>query len=94
MPLTMKQERKYDVVGGKIVNRSTGKPIPDDEPIMIFRAKDMKAIAAMIEYRNSCTDPVHKDVIQGRIDDFHAFKLANPELCREPDSSPHCLPKS
>ena len=93
MSLSLIQERKYDVVDGKIVNRATGKAIPDDEPIMIFRAKDLKATCAMIAYRDVCTDPIHKDVVQGRIDDFRAFKRAKPELCREPDSDPSCLPK-
>lgn len=85
------QERKYDAVDGRIINRSTGKAIPNDEPIMIFRAKDKNSIAALEYYRELCTDENHKDVVEGRIEDFQEFQDRHPEAVHEPDSSPHCL---
>ena len=85
------QERKYDAVDGRLVNRETGKPIPNDEPVMIFRAKDRKALNALEAYQFACTDETHRQVIQGRIDDFREFQTANPDLVKEPDSDPSCL---
>ena len=89
--MELNQERKYDAVGGKIVNRATGKIIPDNEPVIIFRAKDRKAVNALISYMNSCEDETHRDVIQSRIDDFLSFQEANPVLVKEPDSDASCL---
>jgi hypothetical protein len=85
------QERKYDAVDGKIVNRATGKPIPDDEPLIIFRAKDKLAGLAMSYYAALCEDKLHHDVIRGRVHDFIGWQLDNPEKVREPDSDPSCL---
>jgi len=90
--LSMIQERKYTVAGGKIVNRATGKAIPDDEPIMIFRAKDMKAIQAIEHYRELCADETHRNVVAGRIIDFQIFADTHPyRMSVEPDSDPSCL---
>jgi hypothetical protein len=89
--VNINQERKYDAVDGKIVNRATGKPIPDDEPIIIIRAKDKNAVLTLQRYKRLCEDPLHKDVIQGRIDDFHAWQDKNMEKIKEPDSDKSCL---
>lgn len=90
--LSIIQERKYTVVAGKIVNRATGKAIPDDEPIMIFRAKDRKSVGMMIAYMAMCEDENHIAVVQGRMDDFVEWQKANQDKVREPDSDPSCLP--
>ena len=84
------QERKYDIVNNQIVNRSTGVPIPDDEPIMIFRAKDRKTIGMLIAYQAMCEDENHKAVVQGRMEDFIEWQSKNQDIVKEPDSSPHC----
>ncbi len=86
------QERKYTFTGGKIVNRATGVAIPDNEPIMIFRAKDMMAPEAILAYRNQCHDENHKKEVAGLARDFYAFQQDNPDLCKLPDSDPSCLP--
>ena len=41
-------ERKYKILDGKIVNRISGKEVPEDEPLFIFRAQDKKALAALV----------------------------------------------
>lgn len=89
--MDINQERKYDAVDGKIVNRATGKPIPDDEPIIIFRAKDKYAVMAMVEYLDYCQDDQHRKVIAGRIKDFMDFGRKNPDRMKEPDSDSSCL---
>lgn len=82
-----KQEPKYDVnEDGQIINRATGDPIPDDEPIMIFRAKDSRSIDAIAAYVTACSDPVHKVAIGDRLQDFLRYQANNPALVHEPDT--------
>jgi len=89
--MKLSQERKYDSIDGKIVNRSTGKPIPDDEPIMIFRAKDRKTIGMLIAYAAMCEDENHIEVIKGKLDDFIEWQENNQDIVKEPDSDKSCL---
>jgi hypothetical protein len=91
--MNITQESKYDAVDGKIVNRATGKAIPDEEPIIIFRAKDIKANVAMQAYLDVIKDPVHKQVIQERLEDFIAFQNTTELDAKEPDSDISCLNK-
>ena len=85
------QERKYDAIDGKIVNRATGKPIPDDEPIIIFRAKDRKSTGMLLAYMTTCEDENHKAVIEGRLNDFIEWQQKNQDVVKEPDSDKSCL---
>jgi hypothetical protein len=87
MSLSIHQEPKYDIVDGKHVNRATGVAIPDGEPIIIFRAKDLKAVIALSAYRDACNDVDHRAVIDRRISQFNAFALAFPQLMKEPDTA-------
>jgi hypothetical protein len=89
--MKINQERKYDAVDGRIVNRVTGKPIPDDEPIFILRAKDVRSTVALLAYQDMCEDETHKSIITQRIDDFACWQDENSEQVREPDSDPSCL---
>lgn len=86
LPVT--QERKYNTTpDGRLVNRSTGVRIPDDEPVFILRAKDRNAIATLWDYLRHCRNADHCAVIKSRIQDFHAFAKANPERMKEPTSN-------
>ena len=89
--MNVDQERKYDAIDGKIVNRATGKPIPDDEPIIIFRAKDKKTIGMLIAYAAMCDDENHREVIKGRMEDFIEWQGNNQDVVKEPDSDKSCL---
>ena len=80
------QEPKFNAVRGKIVNRDTGKAIPDDEPVFIFRGKDPHLTAVLRAYKKLCKNGNHKKVIQARINQIVAFQKANKDLVREPDS--------
>lgn len=82
------QEPKYDVREGRIVNRRTGQPIPDDEPVFVFRAKDRRALTALTAYYAAITNPEHAKAVAVRIESFKAFAAGHPERMREPDSSP------
>ena len=88
MPLDILQEPKYDTnSAGRLVNRATGKPIPDFEPVLVFRAQDSKAVHALTAYRDTCNDKAHRAVIQRRINEFKLFAEAFPERMKEPDSA-------
>ncbi len=90
--LAQAQEPKYTVSqrDGRIVNRATGKPIPDDEPVFILRAKDVHATAALHAYLSAITavtEPAHVIEVQRRIDAFDAFAEAHPDLVKQPDTA-------
>jgi hypothetical protein len=89
--MNINQERKYEAVDGKLVNRDTGIAIPDDEPVIVFRAKDRNSIGAMFAYLSLCTNKTHRNVIHERIQAFAAWQQANPKRVREPDSHESCL---
>ncbi len=80
----MKNEPKYDIEDGRIVNSFTRVPIPDDEPIFIFRAKDNHALPTLKSYLELCDNENHCDVVAQRIMDFHKWAFVNQ--CKEPDS--------
>lgn len=86
--LKLEQEPKYttDKRDGRICNRATGKPIPDDEPIFILRAKDMHATTAMVAYLDELTDPEHRAAVQARIEAFEDFAEKNPDKVKVPDT--------
>lgn len=81
------RERKYKIEGGCLVNRSTNIPVPDDEPVFIFRAKDRKALAILVAYQAICDDleqraQVANPDVSG--EDFRLFQMNHPELMKEP----------
>lgn len=71
---------------GKICNIATGKPIPDDEPIMIFRAKDMLAPQILAYYENLVATSDHKMAVSSRILDFNKFQIDHPERVKMPNT--------
>ncbi len=82
------QEPKYGVNNaGRLFNRATGVEIPDDEPVMVFRAKDRKAVVALQAYFDACSHPDHRVVVKSRIFDFTEFAALHPERMKEPDSN-------
>ncbi len=80
------QDPKYVVVDGKICNKATKIPIPDDEPIFILRAKDMRAMAGLVNYYNACKNPEHRLAVSSRIVDFNEYSLRHGESMKEPDT--------
>jgi hypothetical protein len=87
--LPLAQEPKYTTGtrDGRIVNRATGKPIPDDEPVFILRAKDVHASAALAAYLRELEEIEHRAAVQARIDAFDAFAAAHPERMKYPDTA-------
>lgn len=86
------QDPKYDIEvttdGAQLVNSISGKPIPLDEPIFIFRAQDRKALPHLSSYKNDCANGQHAAVVSCRIGEFEQFAASHPERMKEPDSRP------
>lgn len=87
--LPQAQEPKYTTAtkDGRITNRATGKPIPDDEPVFILRAKDHLATAALQAYLERIDDLEHATEVQKRIDAFDDFAAAHPERMSWPNTA-------
>lgn len=79
-------ERKYKIENNRLVRRSDGVPIPDDEPLFILRAQDIKALPILLAYRIICCDLAHIAGVVKSIEDFTKFRDSYPERMKEPDS--------
>ena len=77
-------ERKYQIVDSILVKRSTGVPIPDDEPLFILRAKDLNALSALAFYVALCNDLYHREQVMKSVLDFKNFAAQHPERMGEP----------
>ncbi len=67
--------------------------IPDDEPIMIFRARDKHAAHTIRDYLGRCRDEKHASVVYERIKDFEQFAKDHPDRMKEPDTELKSNPK-
>ncbi len=87
--LTTKQEPKYTTAtkDGRLVNRATGKPIPDDEPVFVLRAQDALALPALEAYVSLAGDHQHAYAVEQRIASFVEFAEAHPERMKLPDTA-------
>ena len=85
---------KYGMIVGPdgepmIVKVATMEPIPNDEPLLLFRARDNNAVpGAIVPYREKCrqtgcTD-FHMDGIKNRLDAFNQFVVDHPERMKQP----------
>lgn len=85
--LQQAQEPKYttSTKDGRIVNRATGKPIPDDEPVFILRAQDIHAVPLLHAYLSMVKEIDQAAAVSKRITAFQDFALANPSRMKEPD---------
>lgn len=83
-------ERKYKIEVqdgiGTLVNRATGRPMPDDEPLFILRAQDVNALPALTAYMVLCKDLTHREESNKSIVDFRNFRDQHPERMKEPDA--------
>lgn len=77
-------ERKYMIKDGRLVKRIGEKPVPDDEPLFIFRAKDSKALIGLIAYHISLNNLDQMAEVIKSIEDFRKWQEKNPEKMGEP----------
>lgn len=85
----MAEDRKFTYVDGQYVNRVSGIPIPDDEPIIIFRARDRHTVAVLEFYKSLVSDEHHIEGINDRIEEFSSYQSNNPDLVKEPGITRH-----
>jgi len=78
-------ERKYQILDGKLVKRDKEIPVPEDEPLFILRAKDRKALPALLAYHMILDRLDQKEAVTKCINDFREFQEKNPELMSEPE---------
>jgi hypothetical protein len=83
---TKTQDPKFDIENGKLINARSAKPIPDDEPVFIFRAKDVHAMQALADYAHRCKSAEHTQVVLDRMAAFKDFSQSHPERMKEPDT--------
>ena len=76
------------------MNRSSGEPIPDEEPLFIFRAKDRIAVRILRAYFSAIDDPEHARAVAARLEDFKRFAREHPERMKDPDTPPRIMADS
>jgi hypothetical protein len=73
---------------GRIVKTGNGVPIPEDEPLILFRARDRLALPMLRSYRDICAADGCNDFQLGQIDElitrFEAFAAGHPEVMKQP----------
>jgi hypothetical protein len=78
----------YDAGGkqqGRLVNIQTGIPIPEGEPVVIFRGQDKHLPTLLREYYVLCNNGMQSDAIAERSSEIEAWQKANPDKVKEPD---------
>jgi hypothetical protein len=78
------QDRKFKFENGQFVNRVSGEPIPLDEPIVIFRARDQHSLNVLREYLAMVKDEHHQQAIRERMSEFADFARNHPDRMKEP----------
>jgi len=79
---------KFHIEGEQIIKTSNGEPIPDDEPLILVRARDNLAVALLKAYlhlsvKANCTDYQILGVAE-RISAFERFANNNPKRMKSP----------
>ncbi len=73
---------------GRIVKTGNGVPVPDDEPLILFRGRDRLAVPMLLQYRELCVHDGCNDFQLGQIDAlidrFKAFTQTHPEVMKQP----------
>jgi hypothetical protein len=83
------QDTKFDFSTGKLINRVSGEVIPDDEPVMFFRARDIYAVQTIEFYMTLIQNEFHQKVVSERVEDFERFATDHPERMKEPGITRH-----
>ncbi len=71
-----------------IVNTASGQILPEDEPLILFRAKDKLLVPILGFYRNLCgmrSPAAHVNGISREIAKCEQFAFAHPERMKDPD---------
>lgn len=82
----MEQEPKYDFRDGHVFNRANGEMIPEDEPVFVFRARDIHAADILRLYAGRVSDPQHLQAVLARAVQFDQFAHNHPDRMKQPDT--------
>lgn len=77
-------DNKHHMEGEQIVKTGNGVPIPDDEPVILFRGRDRLALPVLRFYRDlcvadGCTD-FQLNSLDGMIRAFEEFAATSPTM--------------
>lgn len=79
---------KFHIEGDQIIKTSNGDPIPEDEPLILFRARDRNALPMLEFYRQLCEEDGCNDFqmegVHNRIDAFHRFRAEQALKMKQP----------
>lgn len=72
---------------GRIVNRQSSDPIPDDEPIFVLCAKDRLAVRTLTAYFSAIEDPEYARAVAVRLEAFKRFGRDRPDRMKDTNGS-------
>lgn len=79
---------KHHVDGDQIIKTGNGQPIPEEEPLVLFRARDYLVVRLLEHYRKLCeVDGCNEFQLEGvdeLIDRFSRFAVEHPERMKQP----------
>lgn len=77
-------DNKHHLEGEQIVKTGNGVPIPDDEPVILFRARDYLALPMLRFYRQLCVEDgctrFQLDSLDDMIRRFEEFAARSPTM--------------
>lgn len=83
-----KGDGKYEARDGQIVKKTTGEPIPEDEPIFILRGRDRLAFYAISRYRDLAHDdgcsPYHMKGVADALQAFAEYRATHEDRMKQP----------
>lgn len=79
---------KFHIDGDQIIKTSNGDPIPEEEPLILIRARDYLALPllkyyAVLSKQDGCND-FHMEGIERVIEKFERFQMRYPERMKQP----------
>lgn len=78
---------KYKTSGD--ITKLDGTPVPDDEPLMLFRGRDKLLLELLNRYAELCRDngspPEQLEKLQKQVDTIKTWQAAHPDRLKIPD---------
>jgi len=79
---------KFHIEGDQIIKTSSGEIIPEDEPLLLFRARDYLALPLIEHYKKLCVidgcNDYQLEGINKCIQRFEQFAKENPNKMKQP----------
>lgn len=79
---------KHHIENDQIIKTGNGQPIPQDEPLCLFRARDYLAVPLLECYKKLCEADGCNDFQLGQVEElierFRAFARNNPQTMKQP----------